>query len=325
MAKALVWYGLFLKQNLKKWSTWMMLGAMFLLLWLVDNLHMPDGRNQQVAVCYNGTDYEAQIRELLEGSKMEFDFYSMDTREQVFEAVRLGEVECGFVLDGDFDEKIADGDWQELAVCYRTPFSTKAEVAKENFYGALFPIYSKWLLEHTEGEIFRETDGLRLERQFLRHDELVGGELVLSFEELHPDGTKAELPKGASGYPLQGLVELFILLTMLLSAGGSGQKETAQLTTALLVYEKNLCRYLYLIAAGTLVTLMGLVVLLFSQESRGIAVELIGTLGMLLPGGVVVLLFSKLFRNCLTYLSWVTTFVLCFLLLRFGIAGYIAH
>ena len=126
-------------------------------------------------------------------------------------------------------------------------------------------------------------------------------------------------------YPLQGLVELFMLLAMLLAAGGYGQKETAQIESALFVKEKMQFRYIYVLSAGAFIAFAGFVTILLGQESRGLWTELLSVLGVWVIGAFGVLLFSKLFRNRLTYLSWVATLVICFLLLRFGVAGYIAH
>ena len=325
MEKCLVWYQLFLKQNIRKPATWLMLVLMLVLLWIVGNIHMPDGTNRTVMVCYQDSDYEKEIANVLGNSKTEFVFQSCENPSDVYEAVEKGNAECGFVLDEDFDKRIAGGDWDELVVCYTSPFGTKTEVAKENFYAAMFPVYSKWLLIATEEDIYKKTNDGRMEELLEKHDEFLGGKRMLSFEEVRIDGTVVTDEAKKSIYPLQGLVELFVLLTMLLAAGGYGQKETAQIESALFVKEKIYFRFINLLASGTLTAVIGFVAILFAAESRGFLTELISIIGLLFFGGVFVLVFSKLFKNRLTYLSWVATFVFCFLLLRFGVAGYIAH
>ena len=325
MEKRLVWYQLFLKQNIRKPATWLMLVLMLALLWIVGNIHIPDGTNHTVMVCYQDSDYEQEISEVLKNSNTEFVFKSCEDPSDVYEAVEKGNAECGFVLDEDFDKKIAKGKWEELVVCYTSPFGTKTEVAKENFYAAMFPIYSKWLLTTTEEDIYKKNNEARMEELLEKHDEFLGGELMLSFEEVRMNGSAVVEVEESSIYPLQGLVELFVLLTMLLAAGGYGQKETAQIESALFVKEKLQFRFINLLASGTLTAVIGFVAILFATESRGVFTELISMLGLLFFGGVFVLLFSKLFKNRLTYLSWVATFVFCFLLLRFGVAGYITH
>ena len=324
MEKCIVWYQLFLKQNMKKTSTWMMLLLMLALLWMVGNIHMPDGKNLTIVVCYQNSKYEEEIRSLLENSNTEFTFKTMEEVSGVYEAVEKGYAECGFVLDEEFDHLIEKGRWDELVVCYTSPFGTKTEVAKEKFYGALFPIYSKWLLVTTEEEIYWETNEERMEQLLQKHDELIGGKLMLSFKEVRIDGSVVA-EENASIYPLQGLVELFVLLSMLLAAGGYGQKETAQIESALFEKEKMKFRWIYLLASGTLTAMAGFVAILFTEDIRGFLTESLILIGVLVFGAFGVLIFSKLFKTPLTYLSWVATFVFCFLLLRFGVAGYITH
>ena len=325
MEKRIVWYQLFLKQNIKKPTTWIMFALMLGLLWIVANIHIPDGTNHTVMVCYQDSSYEKEIENLLKNSKTEFEFVNVEKAEEVYSAVEKGYVECGFVLTEDFDQKIERGKWKEVVLCYTSPFGTKTEVAKENFYSAMFPIYSKWLLTTTEEDIYIKSDSARMEELLEKHDTFLGSELILSFEEIRVDGTEVVEEKVNSIYPLQGLVELFVLLAMLLAAGGYGQKETAQIESALLIKEKIQFRYIYLLASGTLTAVIGFVAILFTTDSRGVLTEFISALGLLIVGAFGVMIFSKLFKNRLTYLSWVATFVFCFLLLRFGVAGYITH
>ncbi|MBE5888979.1 MAG: hypothetical protein E7283_09180 [Lachnospiraceae bacterium] len=325
MEKRIVWYQLFLKQNIKKPTTWIMFVLMLGLLWIVANIHIPDGTNHTIMVCYQDSSYEKEIENLLKNSKTEFEFVSVENADEVYSAVEKGRAECGFVLSEDFDRQIEKGKWKEIVFCYTSPFGTKTEVAKENFFAAMFPIYSKWLLTTTEGDIYKKTNAGRMEELLEKHDAFLGGELMLSFEEIRVDGTEVVEEKANSIYPLQGLVELFVLLAMLLAAGGYGQKETAQIESALLIKEKIQFRYIYLLASGTLTAVIGFVAILFTTDSRGVLIEFISILGLLVVGAFGVMIFSKLFKNRLTYLSWVATFVFGFLLLRFGVAGYITH
>lgn len=325
MEKCLIWYELSLKQNMKKLGVWLMMAAMLFLLWITANIRIPDGTNTTVAVCYNDSKYEGDIVKSLEDSKTEFIFAGYDSDREVYEAVESGKAECGFVFADNFDQRIEKGEWDSVIMCYTSPFGTKTEVAKENLYATLFPIYSRWLLEATEEEIYQNPNPSRMEELLAKHDQYIGGALIMTFEEVRIGDEAVEVEADTSLYPLQGLVELFVLLSMLLAAGVYGQKETAQITSALLVKEKFLFRYIHLLASGTLVALTGFLVIIFSEESRGFTQELLQMLALVFGGAVGVLFFSKLFKNRLTYLSWVATFVFCFLLLRFGITGYIAH
>ena len=164
---------------------------------------------------------------------------------------------------------------------------------------------------------------MRLEQLFIKHDEYLANRKLLTFEEVYVGNDEQLDDKKDSLYPLQGLVELFVLLSMLLAAGGYGHKETAQIESALLIKEKMKFRYVHLLASGSPIAGTGLCIILCSSASRGILLEILSMLCLVLLGAFGVLLFSKAFKNRLTYLSWVATFVFCFVLLRFGIAGYI--
>lgn len=330
MEKCLIWYQLSLKQNMRKLGTWVLLVTMLFLMWVVGHIHTPDQDNTTVAICFNGSNFEKEIKEVIEEGNAQFEFDEYDTAEAVSDAVESGKVECGFVFSEDFDSRIAQGDWEDVVTCYSTPFGTKTDVAKETLYGTLYPIYSRWLLAETENEIYSKEDPERLEQLLEKHDTYLEGALFLSFEEItiETEHSKTEevlslYDNDDSIYLTQGLVELFVLLSMLLAAGVYGQKETAQIESALLVREKLLFRYINILASGTILAGAGFFSILLSGESRGFWLELASMLGMLTLGGLLVYGFSKLFKNRLTYMSWVVTLVICFMLLRFGIASYI--
>ncbi len=325
MEKCLIWYNLSLKQNMKKLGTWLLLASMLFLLWIMGNVSIPDGTNGKVAIFYNDSEYATAIEETLSSAGSQFTFLEFDDEEEVSKAVEAGKVECGFVFTDDFDDAMEDGDWDEIIRCYTTPFSTKTDVAKENLFAALYPIYSEWLLIETEDEIYRVTDEERLAELLEENKANLGENLILSFEEvrIEVEGTKGDAVAEPQLYPMQGLVELFVLLSMLLAAGVYGQKETAQIESALLIKQKNLFRYINIISNGTFLAVAGCVAILCSSDSRGVGIEVLSMLCILVVGGLFVMGFSKLFKNRLTYLSWVVTFVICFLLLRFGVAGYI--
>ncbi len=326
MEKCIVWYTLSLKQNMKKIGTWLLLGSMLFLLWVLGNVSIPDGTNGQVAVFYNDTAYQREIENALSSAGSQFAFKEYEDEAAVYKAVEKGEVECGFVFTDDFDDGIEDGDWDAIIRCYTTPFSTKTEVAKENMFAALYPIYSQWLLIETEDEIYRVPDEERLVELLEENKANLGEDLILSIEEVRVevDGQDEVMVEEPNLYPMQGLVELFVLLAMLLAAGVYAQKETAQIASALLIKEKSRFRYINIISNGTLIAVAGTIAILCSSASRGIGIELLSMFCVLTLGGIFVLGFSKLFRNHLTYLSWVVTFVICFVLFRFGVAGYIA-
>lgn len=330
MEKCLVWYTLSLKQNMKKPGTWLLLGVMVFLLWIVGNIRMPDPDNTKVAICYNGSNYEKQLQDAIDNGEPQFTFVQYEQEEMLSKAVKKGDVECGFVLAEDFDEKIQRGDWEDAVICYTNPFGTKTDVAKETLYMAMFPIYSRWLLTETEDEIYATENPDRLEELLRIHDEYLDGTLFLTIEEVlveskEPNKAGKEYGNGqGEGKGItHGLVELFVLLSMLLAAGVYGEKETVQIEKALLRKEKNRFRYIHILANATMLSLAGLIVVLLSKESQGVMIETLKMAVLVFSGGFFALIFAKLFKNRLTYISWVATFVICFLLARFGIAGYL--
>ncbi len=328
MEKCVVWYWLSLKQNMKKTGTWLLLGAMLFLLWLVDNIHMPDVANTQIAICYNGSAYEQEIRETIQNADAEFSFHIFENPKDVEYAVKAQTVECGFVFADDFDEKIIRGYWKDAVICYENPFGTKTDVAKEALYAALFPIYSRWLLTDTQDDIYYFEDPQRLEELLETHDAYLRNTLFLTFEEITIETKNSNTKTGTleagfknTGGIAHGLVEVFVLLAMLLAAGVYGQKELVQIEKALPIKEKRWFCYINILANGSFMALAGFAAILFTAQSRGLLTEAVAMLALLLIGGLFAYLFMKCFKNRLTYISWVVTFVIFFMVARFGIIG----
>ena len=323
MEKCLTWYVLSLKQNMKKPAMWVLLASMLLLLGIFLVARFPDGTNRQVAICYNNSNYSSMVKKNLDQKTGSFVILECEDEETVIKLIESGEAECGFVFSKQFDKMVENGEWKNMIRCYTSSFAVKSEVAKEQLYAAIFPLYGQWLLTETQDEIYAIPDEERLKMLLEKNEEYVSGGLILDFEEITVgDATQAE---NSNRYLIQALVELFVLLTMLLSAGGYGQKETAQISSALFVSDKPKFVFMNLFASASPIALAGLCVVLLSPDSRGLWMELFYTLSFLCVGAVGVMCFSKLFKNRLTYLAWITTVVICFMLLRFGIASYITH
>ena len=98
-------------------------------------------------------------------------------------------------------------------------------------------------------------------------------------------------------------------------------KEALQIEKALPVKEKRRFRYINILANGSWITLVGMVAILFTNESRGILTEILYAMALLVFGGLFAYLFTKCFKNRLTYVPWVVTFMICFMVVRLGVIG----
>lgn len=75
-----------------------------------------------------------------------FHFYSLDSKEAVYEAVGRGEYECGYLIPEEFLTEILDGENDELITVITSPSTTMASVINETVYSLLFDEIAKELL-----------------------------------------------------------------------------------------------------------------------------------------------------------------------------------
>lgn len=183
--------------------------------------------------------------------------------------VTSGKIDCGFIFADDFDEKMNEKNSRDLILYLATPFTSKGEVLKETVYAVLFQVYSENILSNAEKEIFDEHNEERMEQILeINKSYLEGNDVFqIQIEEVQ------EAPETFQEEPadrIQGLVGLFIFLTMFLTYGHTQLKESDNVELALGGKERWCYRYVKMLAAAFLPSVVGILLLINRTQSCGI-------------------------------------------------------
>ena len=178
MQKGLSWYAILLKENLKKRTTWLAAAAMLFLLYIVSGIHLPETDNVSVGLCagQNVQDYEFLTE--LQSESVRFRYMEYADEERLYQDVQSGKLECAFLLDERFEQKVEAGSLKDCVYYISNPHTTKGEVAKEAFFAAFFRSYSKKLLEKSEREIFTEHSSSRLKAMEMENEKFLQSDFI---------------------------------------------------------------------------------------------------------------------------------------------------
>ncbi len=311
MEKYLNWFCLSLKLHMKKRGTLLLLLAMIVIIPILWSVKIPDGSNTTVYICYNDSIHGDTIHTRLQQNDS-LQFMEVSTETEIVQSVENGSAECGFVLSSDFDASIEKNHWDKVVTCYVSPFSTKSEVAKEKLFAAMYVVYSEWLLQNTEEEIYGNHDPERMETLLATNNAYTNGQLFLEIEKEYVQTPSA--PSTKSVYPIQGTISLFVFFSMLLASGIHFEKDIYQIQKALPYGKKGLFVWIYIISAGLPVAATGLILIFLSGYSRGFIRELLLMLLLLLLNSIWGILLSRILKNELTFYAWQLTILIIHLI-----------
>ena len=303
MEKYAVWFGLLLKKNLKKKTVYIQSMVLIVLLLLLQLIHIPNSDNTKIGVCLNDNDVAKIIYDNLSGQTDTYDFVEYKNRELLEKAVTSGKVECGFYFTDDFDDRFENGKIKDIVEFWVTPMSAKADLIRENFYISFLKQYSEVLLLQSEEELYgensaeRTNDILSLNQQYLDGDELF--ELDIRYVE-----TKGQKDiNETQTFLLQGLYGMIVFLFMFLSYNKGNGNKASDFRAILNKNDRVIFDIQELISVGLLPAVSGLLVILFTKESRSVIVEILATCLLLVVSTIWILFFSFLCKNEANYLS----------------------
>lgn len=303
MEKYAVWFGLLLKKNLKKKTVYIQSMVLIVLLLFLQLIHIPNSDNTKIGVCLNDNDVAKIIYDNLSGQTDTYDFVEYKNRELLEKAVTSGKVECGFYFTDDFDDRFENGKIKDIVEFWVTPMSAKADLIRENFYISFLKQYSEVLLLQSEEELYgensaeRTNDILSLNQQYLDGDELF--ELDIRYVE-----TKGQKDiNETQTFLLQGLYGMIVFLFMFLSYNKGNGNKASDFRAILNKNDRVIFDIQELVTVGLLPAVSGLLVILFTKESRSIIVEILATCLLLVVSTIWILLFAFLCKNEANYLS----------------------
>ena len=294
MQKVIIWYGLLLKRNTKQITAWLMTAALLLLLLVVQGIHMPSGKTMTIGLYFEQDgSMERALCEDLENSHSRFAFVNYQDKEQMYKEVQSGKLECGFLMQSDFTERVRQDNWKKCVTYIANPFTTKGEVAKETFFAAFFKEYSGKLLAQSEKEIFTTQDQKRLEKMQKSSDDFL--QSVFFYTDIVPVDTKVKkVQDNHDAYPVQGIFAVFLLGIMYFANAKRYEPKGIWVQHAFPNRERFLFACVQELAAVTIPAVVGFVLLLFVPQSRGLGQELLSFVIFLVYAIIWTTLYAKI-------------------------------
>lgn len=315
MEKYITWYRFLLKAWAKKKSSWIQLVGMILVILLIIGVQLPDTNNTVIGICNQDGKFAEDVIKKLESSESVFQFKRYEEPEQLREAVVQGKLESGFIFEAGMEEKLEKSRKKELITCISTPLTTKAAVAQETVFAAFLERYSEEILLEQEGQVFGKTSSEISEMLLEKNQEYLNGDKIfrMDFEEVESNG-KTEEQKSET-FPVRGMVALLIFIIILMEHGKKFEQKDCSVEKALTTREKMCFEFIRYLTSATIPALAGIFLLVYAEGSAGILKEVVGMLLLVLASALWMLLIGKLFRNSITYASWIMTLVVANLLL----------
>ena len=303
MEKYAVWFKLLLKKNLKKKTVYIQSVVLVSLLIFIQFIHIPDKGNIQIGVCLNDSSIAEDIYDDLAEQTETYDFKIYKNREQLEKAVASGKVECGFFFTEDFDDDFEDGKIKDSVEFFVTPMSAKAELIRENFYISFLKQYSEVLLLQSEEELYEENSADRTAKILSQNEQYLDGDELFELDIHYIETKEREVKSDSSTFYLQGMYGLFVFLFMFLSYNKGNRNKAADFRSVLTKKDGFIYDILELVSIGLVPSTGGMLLISLSKESRGILVEIIGTLVLLALSTVWILVFAVFCKNEANYLS----------------------
>lgn len=275
MRKVIIWYGLLLKRNTKQITAWLMTAALILLMLVVQGIHMPSVKTMMIGLfCEQDGNIEKILCEDLENSHSQFTFVTYQDKEQMYQDVQSGKMECGFLIQGNFTKRVLQNNWRKCVTFIANPFTTKGEVAKETFFAAFFKEYSGQLLAQSEKEIFTQQDQKRLAKMKQASDDFLQSDFF--YTDIVPVDTKVRKEQNDHGtYPVQGIFAVFLLGMMYFANAKRYEPKGAWVQHAFTNRERFVFACVQELAAVTLPAVAGFVLLLTTPQARSLWQELL--------------------------------------------------
>lgn len=252
-----------------------MTAALILLMLVVQGIHMPSVKTMMIGLfCEQDGNIEKILCEDLENSHSQFTFVTYQDKEQMYQDVQSGKMECGFLIQGNFTKRVLQNNWRKCVTFIANPFTTKGEVAKETFFAAFFKEYSGQLLAQSEKEIFTQQDQKRLEKMQKSSDDFLQSDFF--YTDIVPVDTKVRKEQNDHGtYPVQGIFAIFLLGMMYFANAKRYEPKGAWVQHAFTNRERFMFACVQELAAVTLPAVAGIFLLLTTPQARSLWQELL--------------------------------------------------
>lgn len=313
MRKAIVWYGILLKENLMRKATWISLIAMLLLLVIVAQIRIPNTKNTIVGICTQQSDGTEALIEDLYAQQGAFTYRQYADREQLYEDIESGKLECGFILSPNWQRKLNAGDPEKCVSYVSSPYSTKGEVAKETFFASFLRVYSKQIMWQSEQDIFKEPDSGRMEEILKANARFMESDFF-ELEQVQVDA-KSNRKEDGTCYPVQGLFGIFLLGFMYFANGRKFESGGRWISHFLSRKDVIQFSILQTLSAATLPAIAGILLILHMSVARQTPEELTRWLFLVIIGVPWIVEYSALARTKESFIAYgILLLVLCIMM-----------
>ncbi len=211
MKKSIIWFYMLTKRLLRRYSFWVLLLLIPLLLPAANAAMQNDGGVLRIALCSAGTENpmaDAIIEDLMqEDSILRYEVYPSEGAAR--QAVKENRADAAWIFAADFENVIRQYTAKETrkvpVTVLERETSIPLQLSHEKLYGAVFPhiAFSAYDV-FVRAEFSADTEAARY------YTETTGGDSIIKMEKLH-----AEEGSTAGNYltaPLRGLLSLLVML-----------------------------------------------------------------------------------------------------------------
>lgn len=284
MEKIIVYYRLLLKNVCEKKTTWFSVAGMIFVVLLILGIRIPARNNTNVGIAPGESKNARQIYEILHDQNGVFDVLIYEDEEKMKEDIASGNLVCGFCVAENLDQKMEDGKIKDSVKYITGPMEAEGEVAKETFYSAFLVAYSDELICQKETDIYGTKDSKRLARIREEMNRLLNEEEVFQIKQEYVQTAQTiTIQNKTENYPVQGTVGILILIFMFMSSEDAGK---SALYKVLYRREKLVLDYVRQLTAAVPLVVTGLICILLSGRSRGVLVEILWMVVLILYGGI---------------------------------------
>ena len=303
MEKYAVWFELLLKKNFKRKTVYIQSVVLIVLLFFIQSIHIPDSENTKIGICFNDSRVAEEIYDNLIEQSQTYEFREYKSKETLEKAVMAGKVEGGFYFIDDFDDDFFDNKIKDVVEFFATPMSAKAELIQENFYIAFLKEYSEVVLRESEMELYDETKEERIQEILSLNQEYLKGDEIFKLNINYVDTDEKNITEENSTFRLQGIYGMFVFLFMFLSYNKKNRNKASDFRAVLNKKDGLIYDIEELVLVGVIPALSGLFFIIFTKESRGVLIEIVATIILLILSTTWILIFAAICKNEINYLS----------------------
>lgn len=153
MKKYLIWFLLLMKRMIKIPAFVVMLIGLFVLAIAVSKLEQGEHVESAVGVMIEmeegqelsktNEEWNQSLISFLHEQEGILSFQVYENKEMLMQAVERGEIDCGFILPQDLQDRISEETWQDSIILYADSASVVTQIAKERIAAAVFTRYSE--------------------------------------------------------------------------------------------------------------------------------------------------------------------------------------